>query len=800
MCLKNPANPADIPCVMENRIYAAILAVGVALAFAVYAEERSDLAVALENYRAESRADTRDVAHDVEETFGRLYRGLRTIARLPGVRDIDRHALRFDADARQTVQELYNNLASGVATSEVYIVPEDFDPEHIDPFTGQLESPITTFDELIVGRHADDHLADVASGLEEIEIHEYRLMVRQLAVLRARFASEQLIRELEYPAISGPEVITCDNSRYSPTRPDDRDRSGLVYSVPFFAPDGRLKGLVSGVVLTAALRELLPSGDFALHQRDNAYLAGAAKAGPWQDALPYVRNNEPDPDLLYSEVVPLTIGDEFGTWHLWAGRSDDNYWSRSEVVAARHAAVIGYVLAALLTLSACLVVRTTRQHRRLIESQNAELESKVQQRTRELEQSTREARSANVAKSQFLANMSHEIRTPMNGIIGMNELLLDTSLTGTQRRYVETIGYSSRALLSIINDILDFSKIEAGKLEVETVEFGLHEAVGQIVDLQALRAAEKGLALRASVAADVPARVRGDPVRFQQVLSNLIANAIKFTERGSIEVDLNCIGRDDSRCRLRCSITDTGIGIPADRQAALFRPFVQADTTTTRRFGGTGLGLSICHELVTLMGGEIGLDSQPGSGSTFWFELPMTIADATEFPAEVPVDADSTHAEAILATPSAYASSRCRILLTDDNAINQQLALAILEQSDAEVVVANNGSEAVAAHAREVFSLILMDCQMPVMDGFEALRRIRAAEASGEDAARHTPVIALTANALQGDRDHCLAAGFDDYLSKPFMPKALLEVVERWRHGMPAPRSAERQAHQGAGR
>jgi len=313
------------------------------------------------------------------------------------------------------------------------------------------------------------------------------------------------------------------------------------------------------------------------------------------------------------------------------------------------------------------------------------------------------------------------------------------------------------------------------------------------------------------VADEVPAGVRGDPTRLGQVLANLAGNAIKFTAQGSVEVRVDRVrggqlpGHEgpDGPSMLHFAVRDTGIGLSPDQQALLFQPFTQADSSTTRRFGGTGLGLSICRQLLTLMGGEIGVFSTPGTGSTFWFRAPLP-AIALDAPAAgiAPVDGgggapvgaaghspgravDATPdearvADATLSQPPAPTTAAIRVLLVEDNPINQTLALALLEPLVEVVELAENGAEAVAAHARAQFDLILMDCQMPVMDGFEALARIRAAEAARGEAARRTPVVALTANALTGDRERCLAQGFDDYLSKPYALRELRAVLERW--------------------
>ncbi|MBZ9799561.1 response regulator [Mesorhizobium sp. ES1-4] len=744
--------------------YLVLVAIGYLLWLQFSAAREMDVKAAMHAFQAENQAKSRAVAVNIEGSFRQMYQGIRTIARLPTVRALSSESHSLQEDARVSAQEIYNNLAENLSVSELYIVPANFDPDRVDVDPVTPEAPLMTFDEFIVGRNADQNPGSATftkkSKIEEVEIFEYRAMRQQLDYLASRYDNENIISNLNYPAIASGEVITCDNTHYSPTAPDDNDRKGIVYSVPFFGFDGKLRGIVTAVVLSNVLTEILPNDGYALGNDRLGFYRGARQGQLWKQVSP--RGEVSLEHVAYADSVPLDFPDVAGGWSLWSAVPTAVFLKSPAVQSINERFKTEVIILILGSVALTALLRWLAHRSSTVERHNRDLALRIQERTAELANAKKIAEEASSAKTQFLARVSHEIRTPMHAIVSATELLRTSRPDRSARAKLEIIDHASQTLLDIVNQVLDLSAIEHGALTVNSVEFAPLALLSETCDMMRAVADRKGLTIVVESAPNTPARHRSDPARIRQILVNLIANGLKHTDAGGVTVRVS----SDVSGVLAFDVIDTGSGVAEDDREHIFQEFYRGANSD-----GSGLGLAISRQLVERLGGTIDVNEAHPHGAHFRFTI------AADPVAEAAAACEAQNLPESKRNLTTVVGSGMHILLAEDNERVRGLLEETLQQFGCVVQVARDGEEAVAAACQTRFDAILMDCSMPKLDGMRAASRIREIEATSVAERRRSRIIALTASAYPSDREACLQAGMDDFLSKPFKRDELFHVL-----------------------
>ena len=648
------------------------------------------------------------------------------------------------------------------------------------------------FDELItyLGKNNKAKEEEAGPHYEEVEIYEYRLMVKQFDWLRKIYPNADKIHGLNLPMISGPNVITCDNTEYNKTKKDE-DRIGLVFIVPFYDLSGPLKGGITGIIRNNSIKTLLPDSNFALVSKTYDYVNQSTKPGQTDLSLDWIKQEKVDPNLIYSEAIPIEINDPQAKWYLWVGLPDSTFYTSDSYLAVRNFKYISITFISFLMILAIyrqiIANSIKKKNNQLVlkeqelEVANANLEERVAERTVELqkiyqdledknvklEEAMSMANNANQSKSNFLANMSHELRTPLNAIIGLSELLVEELQEEKNETYLEPmtrIFGAGKHLLALINDILDLSKIEAGKMELFIEEFKLKDALNEILVISSPLAEKNNnkLLMECPDSIDI---IKNDTTKLKQMLINLISNACKFTNNGQITLKITETIEQD-RSMLDFAVTDTGIGITQEQITKLFGNFVQADSSNSKKFGGTGLGLAITKKMSELMGGDIKVTSEIGKGTTMTVRIPRVVQS------NKPNTKDVASIASVQKIHQVELISDMKILVIEDNETESQIIDNYLKSSGYSATFTTNGEDGLKIALSSKPDLILLDIFLPGINGWEVLHSLNNNP--------QTCDINVVMISMLEEKNKGYVMGASDYLVKPFDQKQLVQTLSRY--------------------
>lgn len=716
-----------------------VLAIAMILGVLVHIKAHHDYDIQIEIYKQVSHEAALRNARDVEQVLGRIYRGLNRIAYTPGLRHLTAQSPTLDSDHIKLIQQLFNDLSFTIKIDKIIIHYKK--GITASPNSSQklsTHADIVFEEDEVSSLFRPSELKPESTGAitHALAVENYtQLIDDQFKWFQKNNSQVRGIAELYPPLISGHKVISGSGRR---------DDEAILFSIPFFTEAGVLNGTISCVIPLKVLVRTLPERDVALLNPNYDLYMSPSRSGQQSISWSFVLQAQPDPSLIYSEIIPIDINDPLGQWYLWTGKSDREFLSSASFKNIEAFKISAYSIVAFLMLISSTVLYLLHQNFKIL-------------RSREVTENTTEI------KNKFMANMSHEIRTPLNGVLATTELLKDTTLDAKQKIYVDVINNSGTLLGYLLNEILDYSELELGKLSLKPEVISLRRKADILKSLYEATAQNKGLKLLFDYDPQLPDRVFLDPFRLFQVMQNLVNNAISHTHSGVIVVSFKQIMKENSP-HLQFSVADTGVGIPKENLNKIFEEYVRVGTSAFS--GSAGLGLAICKSIVELMQGTIAVESELNKGSKFSVIIPIILADGRK---NRPYALTSVGA----INPKEASGKVLRTLLVDDVETNRFVLAEMLEKLGCQVVLAENGKVAVEKNSKDDFDIIFMDCSMPVMNGFEATKAIR----------RHgfiNPIVAVTAYYHDDEIQHCYSVGMNDVLEKPVRIELLLNKIRQW--------------------